>query len=453
MAVKSYFVLKNASFLLLPADNIQQIQLKILQLKITALEICKEAVDFLSNMEANKSKYPVTCFLSDKNVPQPKELANRSPLLSNQNNPTFLFQAVNENCHAVFEHHPLRNIYGPISEMAQYLKFDLHELSKTVSNELALSQLTKNNQQLPVPEPPSISKPVIKMTTTREVQTEALTCWNCNQRDMIKQSATSRTTQTTIVTHADAGTQNSDFESEGGFRVYIDAQTMNNRNFEQHHALEVFSKAFDIECPFVSKTSNSERILDRRISDVIDDRMIYVNPDNPNPDQAIGAVASPRDEFFFTTSPIRQNEMDHPRPQQSIFDKLGDKVSDHSDSPHDYGLNFKEEAAFHPYKIQSPKLYAVDDIVRPRSPDNFRRTSQFRDRSPEHFRDRSSEHFRKNSHRGRSPGPSNRYRNRSRSVSPRRHRSRENIDRSRSHSRSPKRFRGGYKLTERRGRY
>lgn len=420
------------------------------------LERCKSAVGLISDLEQNKSKIPLTCVLSNQNIHKPNITVNKSPLLTSEKNPRFLFQSTPDQCFSVLENHPLRNIYGETAEIAQYLKLDLHELSSTVARESIITQ-SKLNVNPIAPSTSGINNNSTnifnnKKTSTKEVQTEPLTCKRCHQMDIVKQSARSKACQTNEVNFVDTGVQSDKQDGNDGFRVYIDPQTLADRNFEQHHALEVFSKAFNI--PFIDRDRDQEIVMERPpIGNESDERWNYTNPENPNqgaaentnffstsplqtrpttptlfkssnsplrfhnsksPPRFRNSKSPPR--FINPTSPLRFKTSNSPprfrtsnspprnRPHRSVFERIGEKIPDHDDSPrnyNDWNDEYDNRAVFRPYKIPSPNYVAP------------------RERSPEQSR---------------------RYRNRSRSLS-------------RSPSRSPKRYRGGNKILSRRGRY
>ncbi|KAL7038291.1 hypothetical protein ACKWTF_009535 [Chironomus riparius] len=437
--------------------------------KAKVLEACKSVGVLIKDLEQNKSKLPLTCLLSTQSIQKPNVTINKSPLLTSERNPRYLFQATPDQCFSVLENHPLRNIYGETAEIAQYLKFDLHELSSTVARETIIRPPAINVD----PRMPSTSGInndsssifAIKKTSTKGVQTEPLTCKKCHQMDIIKQSAKSKACQTNEAIKISAEVQCNNQDGTDGFKVFIDAQTLADRNFEQHHALEVFARAFGIQCPIIDRNREQGQVEERpAVPEEADERWNYTNPENPN--------QGPEDVNFFSTSPIQKrittptvfklstsppprfrnskspprfhnskspprfrnstnsplrfrnstnspqrfrnspsrhrNSNSPPRNRQnrSVFERIGAKIPDSLDSPRNYddwNDEYDNRATFRPYKIPSP-LYVAP-----------------RDRSPESARI---------------------YRNRSRSRSL-----------NRSPSRSPKRHRGGNKILSRRGRY
>ena len=392
--------------------------LKLLLKILTVLERCKSAVDLISDLEQNKLKVPLTCAIPNQNLQQPNVTDNRSPLLTSESNPQFLFQATPNRCYSVLENHPLRNIYGKTAEVAQYLKFDLHDLSSNVARE-SISRQRNNEDPVMAASTSGINNNnnnVNKKSSTKEVQTDTLTCRKCHQTEIVKQSARNKPCQTDNVSLVDSEVQCDEQDENAGFRVFIDAQTMLDRNFEQHHALEVFSRAFGIPCPFLENDRVHERVEERRpVPEERDDRWNFTNPEPPHIDTENPA--------FFSISPIRTNSSPKrfknsnsppprfrtsnspPRARQarSVFERIGGKISEHSDSPRNYddwNDDYNDRPPFRPYRIPSPQYDA---------------------------RERSSERSR-------------RYRNKSRSRSL-----------SRSRSRSPKRYRGA--VLNRRGRY
>lgn len=398
------------------------------------LERCTEAINLISDLDNNKSNVTLTTIVPQTDINySSNSFHNRSPIIVNEKNPMYMFQATKEQCHSVLENHPLRNIYGPMANVAQHLKMDLHHLSNIVATEATRKEsidapivlsppvnivktVTPSLSRIP-PAPPKIKNNLVvnKKATSISIQTEKFECINCNaqQKKITKNIATNTAG---LVEFVDAEVQYDTLDEEGGFRVYIDPTTMQDRNFEQHHALEVFCKAFNIECPYISK--NNERGAERRrIVEVVEDRMNFANPENPNRAAHENSPVREDDSNFFSISPIRSTNLSL-SPQVSrphIFDRIGDKVSDHSDSPREYvdlQPNLLERPTFRPYTIPSPE-YSND---------------RYYTRSPE---------------------PSRQYRNRSRSNS----RSRSRSERNKSDSRSPKRYKTDFRFNNRRGRY
>lgn len=440
------------------------------------LERCRSAVDLITNLEKNKSKVPLTCVLPSQTIHKPNITVNKSPLLTSESNPRYMFQATPDQCFSVLENHPVKNIYGEIGEIAQYLKLDMHELSSIVARESIIRP-----PALSV-EPPVTTAPVIikdisnifsgKKTSTKEVQTGPLTCKRCTQMDMIKQSAKSQACQTTEDISISTEVKNDNQDETDGFRFFIDAQTLANRNFEQHHALEVFSRAFGIDCPFIDRNREHELIEERPQIPIeeTDERWSYTNPENPN--------QRPEIDNFFSTSPIQKRQTEPmsfktsnspPRFRTSISPtrrpnsptRRPNSPTRRPNSPNwrPNSPNWRPNSPtrrlnspLHHRNSNSPLRFrqnrSVFERIGEKIPDNADSPRNYEDWNDDEFNNRGA--FRPYTipspryvaPRERSPEPSRRYRNRSRSRSA-----------SRSLSRSPKRYRGGNKILSRRGRY
>jgi hypothetical protein len=363
------------------------------------LKKCKEALGYIDALEKNQTILPIPWVKSNERLPSiasNPDFANKSPLLVNDNNMMFPFQAATSQCRKVMESNPIRNISDPmLLSLAQYLKIDMVDLSNKTAK-TAGSMVKFSTDAEPVKEPtfvvhtpaakPTINKNMVinPVSTVRKkmnkiVQTEDYKCVDCTKREFVRSNAKSASTQTST---DDLG---SDIESTryksddgGGFSVNLDAAQMQDLTFEQHYALKEFAETFKIpykqygvednresngnnyrdlkyavsrefERPRSSRERNESRFED-------DDRMCFTNPENPN---------AGRPTAFISLAP---------RENRPIFERIGEKIQD---SPYD------------PFEERSSVERNERSRYRAPSPGpsrQFRNMSRSRTRSPLHER-------------------------------------------------------------------
>lgn len=388
------------------------------------LKRCKGAANSISELEKQKKKFPLTCVLSNETLPTiaaNHNFLNKSPLIANDNNLLFNFQATTLQCRKAVESNPIRNIYGPMLPLARNFGMDLISLSARVEREADIQppgteQVFPQQQQQEI-QPKAAQKTLQVVTNRRAVskgtQTDRYDCNDCERRERIKRDAKNAGSQTARSSAHDIGTQ-CETDDGSAFSFTIDEKDLQHINFEQHHALKLFTKLFNIPCKYFDQNDSFDDEGDKspysymtKNERVIcnDDRMNFANPVNPKANE------------FVTLSPIRRSIS--PR-RNTIFDRVGEKIHN---SPI-FGSLRKS-----PSPLASLQTLSKNSYIVPAPNWNSLR----------HLQGRIS------------PGPSNRFRNRSRSRSRSPQRSRS-PPRQRSRSPvAPQRRR--FDLNERRGRY
>jgi hypothetical protein len=303
---------------------------------IPVLQRSKSAAKMISELEKQNKMFSLKCAMSNAHLPpisSNKEYANKSPLIANDNNLLFKFQATTSKCRKAIESNPIRNISDSMLPIAQNLNMDLLSLSLKVGKE-AGSPAEKQQQQLqlqPRQQPvmhqtKQVSHNMKQAITSIGIQTERNECKNCDERERVRRESKGAAVQTSnTLTTCDAGVQC--VEDGDSFSFTIDSVTLQNRTFEQHHALDVFVKAFKIpSCKFLNLTNNfdgrerpyrhpkDKELIEKMISD--DSRMNFANPENPNPEN----------HTFISLSPLREVRRSVSPKRVPIFNRIGEKI-------------------------------------------------------------------------------------------------------------------------------
>ncbi|KAG5682353.1 hypothetical protein PVAND_011710 [Polypedilum vanderplanki] len=374
--------------------------------KSEVLKRCKLAANSISEIERQEKSFPIKCVMTNEIMPTiatKKEFLNKSPLITNDENLLFKFQAINTlQFRKALINNPIRNISGSMISFAQNMKMDLSKLSLKVDKEAKTFPLDEG-EQLQAQSHVQLNQVVAtnRKIMSKGIQTEVYNCEKCYKNKQIRSNAKSKSVQTMSTDlNKDIGIQCDD--DLDNFTFTIDKKTLENKTYEQHYALQVFVEAFKIPCKFLDLDtknieSNAEtKVTQPRFRD--DERLNFANPENPNSNRM----------DFISLSPIHKTSRSISPRKIPIFDRIGEKISD--------------------------PMY-VDDDEDSRSSLNLNKTNRYRKSPP------FSNRHRFDHGRNLSPGPSKRFRNRSRSKS----RSRDSF--------SPLQQRRRYDLNERKGRY
>lgn len=408
----------------------------------TVIIRCKKAANLMNAIDkSGKIKLPLVGHWS-KEVPSTKsdEESNCSPLVANSHNLKFAFQTPAADCRTAVKNNPLRVISDSLLVTAQKLRIDPVELAQKVAKEVASQEIKQESIEVePTRTATQVSSSTVPIVSSgisvrsRNVsaasQTETYECEKCKAREKTARSMKTIATQSNLMILQDAETQ---CDTTNDFTFTVDAKTLQNRSFEQHHALEVFVKAFHIPCSFLKKADDFEfgkkfiaKDLPtfeehlRRISD--DERLHYSNPENPH---------ASRQDPFVSLSPIRKRTPEMPSMLQrrmNIFNRIGDRVASPNDrfnrrqSPLDPTILTRQNPPSSPPRLEirrsrSPlesRMAFFKNRSRSISP-RFRNNSRSRDRFPSPVRS-------SNRSRDRFPSP---VRSSNRFPSPVRHRSR-----------------------------
>lgn len=358
-------------------------------------ERCQNAAELLNRLGRNQIQLPFVLSPSTKSTLPLKadtKLASRSPLLMSDNNSQFLSQAKVTSCRDSVQSNPLRNITGPLFQLARNLGMDLPKMSHDVQQAMA-----EKEKQSDVPNISFLNVNQASRRGDRGTQTDQNPCAKC----LLQEAKTfeSKSCQARINTTLEATTQ---YEEEpGSFSVTLDARRLQMMTRDQQQTLADFCRAFGIyQDRFGERNTGTVPRWNREDED---DLSGFVNPENPNVGEGT----------FISFSPVREVSRSR-SPRRRITERLGEKVD-------------------------SPRYYLDDDILSPRSSNFASQIPIYRIPSP-------PIEFRRNISRERERlSPSRGYRNRSRS------RSRSPLPRSfsrRSRSRSPQ-----HPFSDRLGRY
>lgn len=349
-------------------------------------ERCKMAAALITDLEKCEKRYPFACVLP-KETPTPlkydTELSNMSPLIVSDNNVLFSWQASKQRFSESVIGNPMKNITEPMGSLARNLKLDLAVISKKVARE------DKTNEKKQIQDLENISRlsnHVQKQKSSRGIQTEEYDCVKCKNKALAKKEMRTRHCQTTQCVLEDATTQCGE---EGGFTIHLDVHTLRERTFEQHHALEVFVKAFGLSCDFIKDSPKGNRFghsaersqernpSEKRYTEDFD-RMNFANPENPNFRAGFIRISPPPRSR--SPSPKRVS-----RVFESVFERVGEKIPDSPEnvsrfsnySPNDFEGN---RGGIRPYRIPTPESRSYR-ITSPGPSRIFRNRSRSRSRS------------------------------------------------------------------------
>lgn len=322
---------------------------------------------------------PFSCALTEVQTPQVKEVSankNKSPLLLSDHNARFQFQTAPQRSRVALERNPLKIFQEPSKIMlplARNMKMDMLEVSLKVKQQIfskPKEEVRVNAPMVSIPGPSTSSQGIPKFQD-RAVEAK-MRCEKCVKREEAEKDAKSKKTQTDLIPRVDAGTQCA--SNDGSMTITIDADRLRKITFEEHHLLKDLSERFGFPYDGVSTSparsaSSSSRRNDRYDTPRFEDDRLnnFANPENP---------ATAYDPFV-TFSPPRNQ-------QQSIFDRIGEKVQTLSPSPQAYYERVQE------YRVPSPRqlspVYRNRNRSRSLSPSNRlgggRNRSPMRSRSP-----------------------------------------------------------------------